>query len=211
MHGDQTTLFLILIGACVGVILVSLAYRHRARMLRQRREALVIVARRLKGVLTEGSLRRQPKVTFEYKGYTASIEYHSTGGRHPALYTRLLFLFHKTLPFNLHIYSERLSSKIGKLLGDWEIQVGDADFDSEFMVKGRDDNRVKAMLSPDVRRALSGLRTMGTNDHIDVCTGPNSLEIQKLSWLHTPDLLMSLVTLGQQVFDGYLSATAGAL
>ena len=100
-------------------------------------------------------------------------------------------------------------SKIGKFLGDWEIQIGDAKFDGEFMVKGRDDARVKAMLSPDVRQAFFDLRAMGTNDHIDISTGSTTLEIQKLSWLHTPDLLMSMVTLGQQVFDGYLSAAAG--
>lgn len=210
MLGDQTTLLLLFIGICVGVILVSIACRQRARLQRQREQALTGLARRLGGNLIEGSFRRQPKLTFEYKGYAAGIEYYSTGGRHPTLYTRLSFYFRKKLPYSVHICPERLFSKIGKCLGDWEIQIGDASFDDKFMVKGLADARVKAMLTPDVRRAMFDLRALNTNDHIELSTGPTTLEIQKLSWLQTVDLLVSMVTLGQQIFDGYLTAAAGA-
>lgn len=210
MHGNQTTLFFIFIGLCVGVIIVVLALRHQARQRRRREESLAIVAQRLGGTLVAGGFWQQPKITYEYRSYAASIEYYSTGGKHPTLYTRLFFHLQRNVPVNVRIYPERLFSKIGKFLGGQDIQLGDVNFDDKFMIKGSDDARVKDFLSPDVRQAVFELRALTMNDHIDISTESTALRIQKLSWLHAPDLLMSLVTLGQQVFDGYLSGITGA-
>jgi hypothetical protein len=210
MHGNQVTLFLIFIGVCVGVILVVIAIRHQARVRRQREEALDIVAQRLGGTLVPGSFWQQAKITFEYKSHKASIEYYSTGGKHPTLYTRLFFHFQRMPPLEVRVYPERLFSKIGKFLGGQDIQLGDVNFDDKFMIKGSDDARVKDFLNPDVRQAVFELRSMTMNDHIEISTESTAFRIQKLSWLHAPDLLMNLVTLGEQVFDGYLTAATGA-
>lgn len=192
------------------VVIIVLVVRHQSRQRRRREEALAVVARRLGGSLVSGSFWQQPGITFEYKSYAASIEYYSTGGKHPALYTRLFFHFQRTPPLSVRIYPERLFSRIGKFLGGQDIQLGDEQFDDKFMIKGSDQPRVKDFLSPDVRQAVFELRALTMNDHIEISTESTALRIQKLSWLHAPDLLISLVTLGQRVFDGYLAAASGA-
>ena len=100
-----------------------------------------------------------------------------------------------------------LGCRIGELAA---LRLGDVNFDDKFMIKGSDDARVKDFLNPDVRQAVFELRSMTMNDHIEISTESTAFRIQKLSWLHAPDLLMSLVTLGQQVFDGYITAATGA-
>jgi hypothetical protein len=192
------------------IVIIVVAVRYQKRQRQRRQEALTIVAQRLGGILVAGSFWQQPKITFEYKGHAASIEYYSTGGKHPTLYTRLFFHFQRMPSLEVRVYPERLFSKIGKFLGGQDIQLGDVNFDDKFMIKGSDDARVKDFLNPDVRQAVFELRAMTMNDHIEISTESTAFRIQKLSWLHAPDLLMSLVTLGQQVFDGYLSAATGA-
>jgi hypothetical protein len=188
------------------IVIIVVAVRYQRRQRQKREEALTVVAQRLGGTLEPGSFWQQPKITFEYKGHAASIEYYSTGGKHPTLYTRLFFHFQRMPALEVRVYPERLFSKIGKFLGGQDIQLGDVNFDDKFMIKGSDDARVKDFLNPDVRQAVFELRAMTMNDHIEISTESTAFRIQKLSWLHAPDLLMSLVTLGQQVFDGYLTA-----
>jgi hypothetical protein len=210
MRGGTQFGVLVIFFIAIAVIIIVVAVRHQARRRRRREESLAIVAQHLSGTLTAGSFWQQPKITFEYKSYAASIEYYSTGGKHPTLYTRLFFHFQKTPPLNVHIYPERLFSKIGKFLGGQDIQLGDPSFDDKFMIKGHDEARVKNFLSPDVRQTIFELCALTMNNHIDISTESTALRIQKLSWLHAPDLLMSLATMGQQVFDGYLLAITGA-
>ncbi len=193
----------------VTIVIIVLVVKHQARQRRQREEALTIVAQRLGGTLVPGSFWQQPKITFEYKTHASSIEYYSTGGKHPTLYTRLFFHLPRMPALSVRIYPEHFFSKIGKFFGGQDIQLGDPNFDEKFMIKGSDEARVKEFLSPQVRQAAFELRALTMNDHIEISTESTSFRIQKLSWLHAPDLLMSLVTLGQRVFDGYLSAVTG--
>ena len=210
MRGAQFGVIITAFFIFLTIVIIVVAVKHHKRQRRRREEALAIVAQRLGGTLTPGTFWQQPKITFEYKSYAANIEYYSTGGKHPTLYTRLFFHFQRTPPLNVRVYPERLFSKIGKFLGGQDIQLGDENFDDKFMIKGSDAARVKDFLSPDVRQAIFELRALTMNDHIDISTESTAIRIQKLSWLHAPDLLMSLVTLGQQVFDGYLTAATGA-
>ena len=208
--GAQIGVIITVIFIILTCVIIALVVKHQARQRKRREEALTIVAQRLGGILVAGSFWQQPKITFEYKSHQASIEYYSTGGKHPTLYTRLFFHFPRMPSLEVRVYPERLFSKIGKFLGGQDIQLGDVNFDDKFMIKGSDDARVKDFLNPDVRQAVFELRSMTMNDHIEVSTESTALRIQKLSWLHAPDLLMNLVTLGQQVFDGYLVAATGA-
>jgi hypothetical protein len=207
--GAQFGVLIALFFITVTIVIIVLVVKHQARQRRRREEALAIVAQRLGGTLVPGSFWQQPKITFEYKSHAASIEYYSTGGKHPTLYTRLFFHFPRMPALSVRIYPEHFFSKIGKFLGGQDIQLGDANFDDKFMIKGSDEARVKDFLSPEARQAVFELRALTMNDHIEIGTESTSLKIQKLSWLHAPDLLMSLVTLGQRVFDAYFSAATG--
>src|SRR5262249_21017110 len=56
--------------------------------------------------------------------------------------------------FRFTIYRKAVFSDIGKMLGMQDIEVGDADFDRDFIIKGTDESRVRALLSSERLRAL---------------------------------------------------------
>lgn len=70
--------------------------------------------------------------------------------------TRLRFQFARRLPVELALSDERRRSGVERLL-DPDIQTGDAELDAAFVVRGKDPDRVKALLDPPARRALLGL------------------------------------------------------
>ncbi len=197
---------IIIVVVIVSIFVVVAAVKYQSRKRKEREAALKIVAEQLGATLVAGTFFKQPKLQFEYRGYPTSIEFYSTGGKHPTLYTRLLFNLSTHPAFEVRLYPERFFSKLGKLLGGQDIQIGEEQFDPKFMIKGSSEQLVKSMLSAEVREAIFELRALTMNDHIDISTQKYGLRIQKLSWLHAPDLLMSFVGLGQQVFDGYLAA-----
>jgi len=210
----ETTQFIWIIVIVVIIIsffIVVAAVKYQSRRRKEREAALQIVAKQLGATLEAGTFFKQPKLKFEYRGYPTFIEFYSTGGKHPTLYTRLLFHLSTHPAFEVHLYPERFFSKLGKLLGGQDIQIGVEQFDPMFMIKGSSEQLVKSMLSAEVREAIFELRALTMNNHIDISTQKYGLRIQKLSWLHAPDLLMSFIGLGQRVFDGYLTATGAGL
>jgi hypothetical protein len=52
------------------------------------------------------------------------------------------------------IYPRTLFGSIGRLLGVQDIEVGDAEFDSEYLIKGSDEEKVKALLASERIRQL---------------------------------------------------------
>jgi hypothetical protein len=187
--GAQFGVLIIFLAITVATVIIVAVVRSQARQRRRREEALAVVAQRLGGTLTPGSFWQQPKITYEYKSYASSIEYYSTGGKNPTLYTRLFFHFQRPIPIKAHVYPERFFSRVGKFLGGQDIQIGDSLFDGKFMIKGSDQARVKDFLSPEVRQAIFELRALTMNDHVDVTAESTAL--------------------GQRVFEGYLSAVGG--
>jgi len=91
MRGAQFGFLIAFFFIAVTVVIIVVAVRYQARQRRRREEALSIVAQRLGGNLTPGTFWQQPRITFEYKSYAASIEYYSTGGKHPTYYTQVHF------------------------------------------------------------------------------------------------------------------------
>lgn len=55
---------------------------------------------------------------------------------------------------DLRVYPEKISSKIGKMLGSQDIATGDEEFDKRFMIKGANPEEVQRYLSPDRRYLL---------------------------------------------------------
>ncbi len=213
MHSAShiTTVFM-LVGLIVGIFIVIAASKAHAKKRRERRKMLQMVAVQLGGTVIPGSFFKQPNLAFEHLGHPASLEFYSTGGKNPTYYTHLIFNFSSNPPFELHIYPERLFSKLGKLLGGQDIQIGDEIFDARFMIKGSSPERVKSMLAtPGVREALFELRSLKMNDHIDLATKRYALRIQKLSWLDAPDLLLKFASSGKLVFEAYLEVTGQAV
>lgn len=201
-----------LVMAMVGFsVLIAMAMFRQKRM-RGRETLLRQVEDRLGGKLVPGSFFKQPRLAFEHRGHPASLEFYSTGGRNPTYYTQLLFNFSSNPPFEFRIYPEHLLSKLGKLLGGQDIQIGDEIFDARFMIKGSSPERVKALLAKQrVREAIFELRSLKMNDHIDLATIRYAVRIRKLSWLDAPDLLVKFAECGKLILEAYLEAAGMAV
>lgn len=57
--------------------------------------------------------------------------------------------------FKIALHRQKWVDGVGKLMGMQDIEIGDPEFDSEFIIKGSDDKLVKKILEPDLlRRAI---------------------------------------------------------
>lgn len=196
----------------VSIFIVIAVSRAQAKKRRQREKVLKVVSEQLGGIIVPGGYFKQPRLVFEHLGHPASLEFYSTGGKNPTYYTRLIFNFSSSPPFELHVYPERMFSQLGKLFGGQDIQIGDPIFDARFMIKGSAPERVNSMLTmPGVREAMFELRSLKMNDNIDLATRRNTLCLQKLSWLDAPDLLLKFAHSGKLIFEAYLDAAGMAV
>jgi hypothetical protein len=72
-----------------------------------------------------------------------------------------LSLPHSDAPRGVHVYRETFFSKVGKVFGGQDIQIGDAEFDKAFMIKGDHEDDVREWLNYDRQQAIISLRKHG--------------------------------------------------
>ncbi len=206
MDAALPVIFLVIV---VVIIAVSLRFAKKSR---ERRAAVLYqVAERFGGQVTPGGWASQPSLSFSHAGQPVQLTYYSTGGKNPTLYTRLFVDLGGIGPeLKVHVYPEGFFSRVGKVLGSQDIQLGDPAFDEAFMIKGSDEAKVKLFLTEQVKNALRQLRHLSGADYVDVATDGPRLRIQKLSWLEAADLLGTFCELGLAVADGYLAAVGAA-
>lgn len=77
-----------------------------------------------------------------------------TSGGGSKSFTRVRSDLPVDLGLGLHITRELPGVSMEKLLGFQDIEVGDAEFDRRFIIKGKQAQRVAALLTSDLRRAL---------------------------------------------------------
>ncbi len=69
-----------------------------------------------------------------------SLELYQQGsGKNKRYYTELNFELENKYEYTLTLYKERIWSKLGKLVGMQDIEIGDAPFDKSFIIKSNDD------------------------------------------------------------------------
>lgn len=69
-----------------------------------------------------------------------SLELYRTGsGKNKRYYTEINFELENKYEYTLTLYKERIWSKIGKLVGMQDIEIGDDPFDKSFIIKSNDD------------------------------------------------------------------------
>jgi len=78
----------------------------------------------------------------------------STGKSH-VTYTRIRAPYVNKDGFRFTIYRRGLFSDLGKLLGMQDIEIGDPEFDRDFIIKGNDESRVLALFgNPRIRQLI---------------------------------------------------------
>jgi hypothetical protein len=105
----------------------------------------------------DGSFWRGAKVEARHQGWTLTLDTYavSTGHSHQ-IFTRLRAPVVSLDGFRFTIYRKGLFSELGKRLGMQDIEVGhSSQFDDDFIIKGNDESKVRALFAnPEIRRLI---------------------------------------------------------
>jgi len=118
-------------------------------------------------VFDEGGFFRHATLKGVYRGVSLNIyeesRHTTTTNRHARTYTLFRVpLIHVDVPDELMLFGEGLSSKLGKLFGKQDIQVGNPEFDKKFIIRGESSDEVRAFLSrPGVQDYLLAIAQLG--------------------------------------------------
>jgi hypothetical protein len=104
----------------------------------------------------EGRFWKSSKVQAHVGPWTVILDIHTVSSGHSHVsYTRMRAAYVNPEGFRFTIYRKGLFSELGKLLGMQDIEVGDPEFDEAFIIKGNDEDRVRALFShPKIRQMI---------------------------------------------------------
>jgi len=115
-----------------------------------------------------GSAFKRPEITGTYRGQPMRIYTYTQGsGKNRHTYTVTAVMLRQPLALGLRVYREGFFSKIGKAIGTQDIQTGDAAFDDQVMIKGKDEEGVLQVLNPEVRQAVGELLAQESRVQLD--------------------------------------------
>jgi hypothetical protein len=89
-------------------------------------------------------------MTGTYRGRSLTLDTFTRGGgadSAPTSYTRIVIFVNNQSHFYLALYEESVFSKIGKLFGAQDIQIGDEEIDRRFMIKGQPESVIVSLIA----------------------------------------------------------------
>lgn len=90
--------------------------------------------------------------------WTITATFYGAGGTKMREHTRIRAPFVSRDGLRITIYRKGLFSKLGKILGIQDIEVGAAEFDDEFIIQGNNIRKVKALFGdPELRRLIESI------------------------------------------------------
>ena len=109
----------------------------------------------------KGGLLRSSKVQAQVKQRTVTLDtYTVPHGKSSSTYTRLCCALQNKDEFEFTVSREGLMGKVGKALGSQDVEIGVSDFDSDFLVQGNNENRLRALLADaKIRELIQGQRS----------------------------------------------------
>jgi len=100
------------------------------------------------GEFVEGGFFKKDKVEVFYKEWMVTLDtYTVSTGKSSTTYTRMRAPYINADGFRFEIYRKNIFSSLGKLFGLQDIEIGDTDFDENFIIKGNDQSKVSMLLS----------------------------------------------------------------
>jgi hypothetical protein len=185
------------------VIVVFVAQANASKKLDEtyRRVAQVYGGR----CITGGAFSR-PSLSFHHQGTLVSIDIQATGGKHKTYYTQVHLAWpDKTT--RCEIYPERFTSRLGKMLGMTDVEIGSPDFDRDFIIAGNTVRNLRELLRPEVQADIYRLRRLLHNDHVYVSIGGGRMLIKKLGLIRDAAKLSDLIEASLDLYDRALGVT----
>gem|GEM_PF-6044477 len=141
-------LFIMALVSGVVALIVKKIQGHQ----RQVAEAWQVAAKQLGMSFTPGSMTRPKLIQGEmYENRVVLDTFKRSSGKSSTIHTRYRVYFPEPLGFGLHVKQQGLMAGVATFFGAQDIEVGDAQFDSQVIVKGNDPGGVAQFLTPSRR------------------------------------------------------------
>lgn len=104
----------------------------------------------------DGGLWKGDKIQARVKEWTITLDtYRVSSGKHHTTYTRMRAPYVNKDGFRFTIYRKGVFSELHKRLGMQDIEVGDPDFDRDYVIQGNDEAKVLSLLAnPRIRQLI---------------------------------------------------------
>lgn len=109
------------------------------------------------GEFSEEGFFSRKRVTVEVKEWTVTLDTFSvSNGKNSTTYTRMRALYVNKDNLRFTIYRSNLFFELGKKLGMQDIEIGDPQFDRDFIIKGNNPEKIRKLLSyPRLRELIA--------------------------------------------------------
>ena len=172
-------------------------------------EAYSQLARYYGGSCDPGGLLSRPRVQFAHAGAWVVVDVYSTGGEHATYYTQVHFSGQQPA-VRCEVYPERAWSRMGKLMGMEDVEIGSPAFDQQYIIKGDSRDALRNLLTPAVQQQIEQLRWLLGNGDIYVSFNRRELRVKKRSYIRDYRTLQEFTQLAVALYDqAVLSAEKG--
>lgn len=158
----------------------------------------------------EGGFFGRDKVVTRSKEWTITLDtYTVSTGKSSTTYTRMRAPYVNKDGFKFKIYREGIFSELGKIMGMEDIEIGYPEFDSNFILKGNDKDKVRTLFTD---TELQELIEVQPRLHLEIKDdegwfgtdfpeGVDELYFQVVGVIKDMDLLEALFDLFSKVLD----------
>lgn len=182
------------------IIIIVVAVAFGQARTRNTAEAYSQLARRYGGTSDPGGLFSRPRVQFPHAGAWVIVDVYSTGGKHPTYYTQVHFSGQQPA-VRCEVYPERMWSRVGKLMGMEDVEIGSPHFDEQYIIKGDTRAALRSLLSPAVQQQIERLRHFLGNSDVYVSFSRRELLVKKLSYIRDYRTLQEFTRLATGLYD----------
>ena len=198
--------FLTFVGFVVLIAFLFLVFYVHSKQNRELDEIFRRLARRYSGHAIGGGLMTPASFTFHYQGAPVKVEA-KRGGEDESDYTQIQIAW-PDRSARCEVYPERFSSRLGKLFGMTDVEIGSPEFDEIFVITGDSEAKLRELLSPDVQQAIRALWRMRPLGDIYFSIGGGKMAVKKLSLIREEKLLARFVEAVLHLYD--CAATRGS-
>jgi len=96
-----------------------------------------------------------PKITGKYKGFDYMLETFTQGSDYGIVtFTVITILLPEAVNYHFHIYYENSWDKMEKMLGEKDIQIGNKEFDSSFIIQSQTPDKINKVFTSELQRKM---------------------------------------------------------
>src|SRR5687767_4161231 len=120
------------------------------------------LAEEIGGRYVEGGLWRGDRVQGSHGEWTVTLDTYTVPvGKTYVTYTRMRAPYVNPDGFRFTVYRKSVFSGVATFLGMQDIDIGDPEFDHDFVIKGTDEGRVRTLFSsPSLRQLINAQRNI---------------------------------------------------